>query len=372
MRNRFRLACGLAALATAASFALGCGGSALQVPAMQQVEKIRTAPAAREGQELAPQMYAIAEGERQKSRAAYDAGDDATAEIYAERAAASYENAFILARLAKATKREMEARKALAATEDDAARYEKARQDLDREADALEKKLAVARDALVPAPSGATDAQREAARLVASRSLVTEASLLCGAAELVGADAKALEEPKQNLADLQKQLDGTPKPAPIDASARVRASCLSVLTRARRANDSQSSADALLTELSAAGAWSPARDERGVVVTLRDIFQGNTLNKDGEKKLGNLGRVLAAHPGLAAQVVVHDATQPGAKDTNDQARADAASKALVAAAPNAKVRTDLAGARLPVVDPADARHRARNARLDVVFVTSSN
>jgi flagellar motor protein MotB len=357
---------------TATSFAIGCGGSALQVPAMAEVEKIRTAPAAREGAELAPQMFAIAESERQKSRAAFDAGDDATAEIYAERAAASYQNAFILARLAKATQRETDAKKALANAEDDAARYEKARQDLDREADALEKKLAVARDALVPAASGATDAQREAARLIAARSLVTEASLLCGAAELAGADAKSLEDPKKNLVDLQKQLDGTPKPAPIDASARLRASCLAALTRARRANDSQSGADALLTELSAAGTWSPARDERGVVVTLRDIFQGNALNKDGEKKLGDLGRVLAAHPGLGAQIVVHDATQPAAKDVGDQARADAASRALVATAPNAKVRTDLAGARSPVVDPSDARHRARNARLDVVFVTSSN
>lgn len=362
----------LVAALLVSSFAAGCGGGELNVPAMQDVEKIRNAPASREGAELAPQMYAIAEGERQKSRAAYAAGDDATAEIYAERAAASYENAFVLARLAKATQRVNEAKKALAVADDDAARYQKAGQDADNQADALEKKLAVARDALVPAASGATDAQREAARLVASRSLVTEASLLCGAAELAGADAKSLEEPKKNLADLQKQLDSTPKPAPIDASARVRATCLSALTRARRANDTNSSSDQLLTELSAAGTWSPARDERGVVVTLRDIFQGNALNKDGEKKLGELGRVLAAHPGLAAQVVVHDATQPGPKDTGDQARADAALKALAGAAPNAKLRSDLAGARSPVVDPSDARHRSRNARVDVVFVTSSN
>jgi hypothetical protein len=339
---------------------------------MQDVEKIRNAPASREGAELAPQMYAIAESERAKSRAAFDAGDDATAEIYAERAAASYQNAFVLARLAKATQRENEAKKALANAEEDAARFQKARQDLDREADALEKKLAVARDALIPPASGATDAQREAARLVAARSLVTEASLLCGAAELAGADAKSLEDPKKNLADLQKQLEGTPKPAPIDASARLRATCLGALTRARRAGDTKSSADALLTELSAAGSWSPARDERGVVVTLRDIFQGNALSKDGEKKLGDLGRVLAAHPGLAAQIVVHDATQPAAKDTGDQQRADAATKALAASAPNAKLRSDLAGARSPVVDPSDTRHRARNARLDVVFITSSN
>src|SRR5476649_993064 len=113
-------------------------------------------------------MFAIAENERLKSRAAQDAGDDATAEIYAERAAASYQNAFILARLAKATERADAAKKALANTEEDAQRYQKARQDLEREADALDKKLAVARDALIPAASGAADPKREAARLIAA------------------------------------------------------------------------------------------------------------------------------------------------------------------------------------------------------------
>ncbi|MEO7113887.1 MAG: hypothetical protein ABI183_25830, partial [Polyangiaceae bacterium] len=196
--NRARLHVGLVAALLGSTFAVGCGGSALNVPAMQDVEKIRNAPASREGAELAPQMYAIAESERQKSRAAFDAGDNATAEIYAERAEASYQNAFVLARLAKATQRENEAKKALANAEEDAARYQKARLDWDRGADALEKKLAVARDALIPATSGATDAQREAARLVAARSLVTEAALLCGAAELAGADSKALETPKKD------------------------------------------------------------------------------------------------------------------------------------------------------------------------------
>ena len=362
----------LAAATVLASVLVACGGGAVPVPVLQDVEKIRVGPAARESAELAPQMFAVAENERLKARAAYDAGDDATAEIYAERAEASYQNAFILARLAKATERGNAAKKALASTVDDAQRYQKARHDLEIEADALEKKLAVARDALVPAASNAADPQREAARLVAARSLVTEAHLLCGAAELAGADAKALEDPKKNLSDLDHQLEAAPKPAPIDASARVRAACLATLTRARRSDINVGGADALLTELSAATQWNPSRDERGVVVTLRDIFQGNALNKDGEKKLADLGRVLAAHPGLAAQVVVHDAAQPAASDKNDQARADVATKALLASAPNAKVRSDLAGARNPVIDPSDARHRARNARLDVVFVTTSN
>jgi hypothetical protein len=44
-------------------------------------------------------------------------------------------------------------------------------------------------------------------------------------------------------------------------------------------------------------------------------------------------------------------------------------KARVAGGANAPTgRAALVGARAPVVDPDDAAHRARNARLEVVFV----
>src|SRR6185312_4482831 len=131
-------------------------------------------------------------------------------------------------------------------------------------------------------------------------------------------------------------------------------------------------ADTLLTELSATGGWDPTRDERGVVVTLRGAFRGDALTDDGATRLANLGRVAAAHPGFAVQVVVHDAVQPSEKDETDAHRADAAVKALVAAGtPAAHVKSELAGARAPTADPADAKVRGRNERLDVVFVAGS-
>lgn len=352
----------------------GCAGGHGAIPAMQDVERIRSGPAALAGKQYAPQMFAIAEQEREKSRAAYDADDDATAEIYAEAASVSYQHAFVLARLTQATMREAAAKKALADAEDEASRYEKARADLQKDTDALEKRLAVARDALVPAASGLADPKREAARLVSARALVTQARLLCGAAEIIGADAKTLADPEKNVADLEKQLEGAPKPVPIDAAAAARASCLGALTKARRANARAGGADALLSELSATGKWTPSRDERGVVVTLRDLFSGTTLTSEGAAKIAELGRVLAAHPGVAAQVVVHDAAQPSTKDAAaDKERADAVAKAIGSSAGSAaKVRADLAGARAPLVDPSDAKHRARNARVDVVFVTQDN
>ena len=70
-------------------------------------------------------------------------------------------------------------------------------------------------------------------------------------------------------------------------------------------------------------------------------------------------------------VVVHDATQPTkGDDANDKQRADAIAKALVAAgAPADRVQAQTAGARAPIVDPMDLAHRARNARVEIVFVT---
>ncbi|MEO9141723.1 MAG: hypothetical protein ABI332_05585 [Polyangiaceae bacterium] len=363
----------LVAVGLVAALLSGCAGSHGLIPAMQDVEKIRSGPAAQASSRYAPQMFAVAEQQRQKSRAAYDAGDDASAEIYAEQAQASYAHAFVLTRLAQATEHEAQVKKSLADADDDAARYAKARIDLQRDSDALEKKLAIARDALVPATSGPADSTREAARLVAARSLAMQARLLCGAAELADATAADLDEPNKSLADVEKQLDPAPKQTPIDQAARARSTCLATLTRTRRASDAKSSADALLTELSAAGDWKPIRDERGVVVTLRDLFQGGSLTKDATAKIDELGRVLAAHPGTNAQIVVHDSAPPAAKDAGaDKEHGDAVAKALTTAAPNAKTQVQAAANRIAIVDPADAKHRARNARVDVVFVTSSN
>jgi hypothetical protein len=144
------------------------------------------------------------------------------------------------------------------------------------------------------------------------------------------------------MADVGKLEDRLAKgasPAPIDDAARARARCLDVLTRARRTTgDDAGAADTLLAELSASGSWAPARDERGVVVTLHDAFQGAALSTDA----------------------------------TDVKRADAATQALVSGgAASGKLQTELAGARAPLVDPADGRARGRNERLDVVFIAAA-
>ncbi|HTN85210.1 MAG TPA: hypothetical protein VL242_16040, partial [Sorangium sp.] len=171
-------------------------------------------------------------------------------------------------------------------------------------------------------------------------------------------------------------------PAPIDQASRARAGCLATLTAARRAatpvTRAPGAGDALLAELSAAGTWSPVRDDRGIVVTLRGLFAGNALTKAGEARLRDLARVAAAHPSFPVAVVVHtDRDVSSREEPAWSARADAVVRALGpasgASAAGASPATQpiapfIAGSAAPVVDPGGTE-RARNARVEVVFVT---
>ncbi|MGK3996627.1 hypothetical protein [Sorangium sp. So ce1024] len=168
-------------------------------------------------------------------------------------------------------------------------------------------------------------------------------------------------------------------PAPIDQASRARAGCLAALTAARRAATPVTRApglgDALLAELSAAGTWSPVRDDRGIVVTLRGLFAGNALTKAGEARLHELARVAAAHPSFPVAVVVHTDRDVSAREEPAwAARAEAVVRALgsaqgAGASPTRQpIASFLAGSAAPVVDPRGSE-RARNARVEIVFVT---
>jgi flagellar motor protein MotB len=145
-----------------------------------------------------------------------------------------------------------------------------------------------------------------------------------------------------------------------------------VLTAARRTatpvTKAPGAGDTLLAELSAAGKWSPARDDRGIVVTLRGIFAGNGLTPAAETRLRELAQIAAAHPAFPIAVVLHSEREPAAKEeTTWKARAAAVVQVLKSAqAP--RVEPVLAGARAPVVDPAGSE-RSRNARVEIVFIT---
>lgn len=372
------------ALVLLAATTTACGGAGGGKPArVGDAERARAAAKGRPAETQAPQLFAAGDLELQAANAAVARGDGARAELHAERAIAAYAHAAVLARLALATTEDATASAERARLEDLARKHAAMRAALDREAQDLERRLKIAREAELPAPSGRADPEREKARGVAARSLVAEARLLCGAARLVSESAPGLAEAESTVTDLEKRLDApgrAPKAtAPIDEAARARAACLAALTKARRpaATRVQDEADALLAELASASAatttsprleGTPSRDERGVVMTLPDAstFKGDALTAQAKDALAELGRVAAAHPTFGLQVVLHDdAARPTA---SLDARGRAVTDALVGAgAGRARVRVENAGTRARVIDPSSKDH-ARNARVEVVFV----
>lgn len=366
-------------LASTASTACGGASSGGGVPRVAEAERARGALAGQDAERLAPQAFAEADAALRAAKAAEAKGDSLSAELHGERAVAAFQRAVALARVARATRDDAAANAALAQATQQMRTWSAERTAAEREAEDLEKSLRIAREAQVPPSSGPADPEREKARLVSARALTTQARLLCGAARLVSADASGLADADRTVLDLEKKLEASPKPAPIDLAARARAACLTSLTKARRGAAADADrVDGLLAELSqsrdprakSTADLAPARDERGVIVTLRSMFKGDKLTTEGETTLKDLGRVAAAHPEFALQVVVHDETPPSVADIAvDQRRGEAVSAALRAGGADlAKVKVEQAGARAPVVDPKDAQRRERNARLDVVFV----
>jgi hypothetical protein len=364
----------------------GCRTAHIRVASMDEVERVRITPAIKDLGTRGAEVFARAERERNLARAAHASGDDVAATLHAEWAIAAYGHALAVARLSAAIADLADAQGALdeATTQEQSLAASRAK--LELEGADLERRARLARARLVPSPDGDVAGDREAADRSA-RSLGVDARLLCGAALLVASDAAALADAEGELSKLEGGFangspqsprgrggrEARPGAAEVDEAGAARSRCLNVLIRARRsAGDVGAGADALLSELSASGGWDPTRDERGVVVTMRGAFVGTQLTADGEAKLVSLGRVASSHPRFALQIVLHDAQNPSAKDDGDAARTAAIVRALLAGgAPAARLKAELAGTAAPIVDPNDARLRARNERLDVVFVAGS-
>ena len=228
----------------------GCAGAnAANVGRVNDAERMRAGLGGRDAQTLAPQAFAAADQELRLAKEAQASGDGVGAELHAERALATYNQAIALARLSRATQDEAAASEALARASEQAQKYAAQRKAIDHEADDLEKKLRVAREAQLPPASGPADPERERARVVAAQALVTQARLLCSAARLVSAQAPGLTEAETAVTTLEKQVESA-KTVTIDPAARARAACLTSLTKARRtAGPDSDQADTLLGEL---------------------------------------------------------------------------------------------------------------------------
>jgi hypothetical protein len=260
------------------------------------------------------------------------------------------------------------------------AELDKAHQEVAADIQAVEAQLKVLRameDSTLPGPAGPA---REAARWEAVSSMHLGARLLCMAADMLaktGTSEKAngkIADAKKALSDLDTTLEGQPTAAPIVVASQARVSCQSALTEVRRShldpNKATGSADALLEELSKLGQGTPQRDDRGVFVTLRGIFQGEALSAAGQAALDAIGEVGKRHPRFPVIVVVHD--NDALSDAN-RARGNSRGEKVVGVlrthVGDARVgEPQLAGNAAPVV-ATNAPGASRNQRIEVIFVS---
>jgi hypothetical protein len=338
---------------------------------MREVDAARASVAVQAAAKSAPQAYADAELRRAQAEQAFTENKSASAQILSEQALAAYTRATVQARLARAQ----------AALADEQARLARAtavQADLDAqqqrfllEAEALETRFKVSRDAEPLPINTPASAEREQARLAAVKALLSQAKLLCMAARLLEPSRESVGPLLGKIEDLSGKLR-TP-PAPIDDAVASRSGCLKELTLARRPatqkNPAAGVSDALLSELSASSLL-PFRDDRGVVVTLRALFNGkDQLNSEASSQLDTLGKVAKAHPEFPVLAVVHVAR--GNASTRDATQAAAIADALrKSGAPH--VAAETAGSTLPILDPARPGANERNARIEVVFVSPSS
>ncbi len=313
---------------------------------LDEVDAIGKSPAAVEAKSHAAPTWARAEKLRLEAHEAAESGPLARAQFLAEEAIAAYHEGANLARLAKATVREQGA---LAGAEKLAAELVQTEAELERstaDVEALEQRLRAARALKT---SGAPDTpERAKERAIAARETVLEGRVLCSAARLLGAGnaqagaakddavptspaalARDLGRAEAALAATESAIATAKSKSnedPLAEAMKNRADCLSVLSRTRRAESlkanagatspagprgsEERSADALLSAISAMGAASkaqalaPGRDERGVVVTLRSVFEGETLSASAKSRLEDLDRVAGQHPAFPIAVVV--------------------------------------------------------------------
>lgn len=351
--------------------AVACASAPLP-KSITALDELAHSPRGSEAEQLAPQAFQHARELATQARAAHDAGDTELAELLSEQSRAQFEQAFALARAAKADTRLQAAKKTVDESRTALAAIDAQQTELTAEAEALELRARVVRDALPLATSGRATAEREGARRDAARSLLTDARLLCVAVQLLGGEAEAAKKQLETVGVLERKIDTRSGLTPIDESVQLRSACLSLLSATRRGNEERTSdtaqrplpVDALLDELSRAG-YEPQRDDRGVVVSLRDAFAGKAVGTAAQGRLGELARVAQAHAGYPLLLVLHSARS--GSEASDRERLQAAEQSLRSAGASS-VRGELVGATQPLVPPGHRDAASENARLEVVFI----
>lgn len=359
-----------AALAASLLLSFACAAAPPRPRVLAEVDSTRNSAAVLDAEQHAPQAYAKAEELRRRALESHPK-DSAGAQILAEHALVAYERAVIQARLVRAEARRGEAEVRIGRADSELSALQKQEQTVRAETEDLELRARVLEDALPIAQNGPATREREQARLEAARALGLQARLLCASARLLEPTRPALAQLTTELNAFADRL-GKKGPAPIDEATRLRSRCLSELTEVRRpktlAEPARGSGDTLLAELSNAR-YSPARDDRGVVVTLRGVFaRGATVAPPAEATLQALGRVGGAHPEFPILVVLHSARGQAA---GQKEQLDAVVAGLKQAGAR-QIAAELAGSAAPLVDPSRPSADERNDRVEVVFVAPTS
>ncbi len=350
------------------AFAFGC--ATLPPPvSLTQARAAADNPATKSAAELAPQAYASAQSFRSAAAAAYEDGDLASAEILGEHAIAAYSRTVAQARTVRAERRLAESRTELGASETALIELDALQARVGSEADLVETRVRVARDTEPLGTTTKATPGRERARWQAAASMATDARLACSAAQLLGDKSEPLSKALASIRALDEELTKRRGAAPIDKALHLRSDCLRVLTQVRRtkslADPTSTTTDSLLRQLGKAD-LSPTRDERGVVVTLHNVFNAQGKPRDPEQ-LAALGRIGREHPDFPILVVSHRGR--GATTGKDRAQGEAIAKALHEAGAKQSVEVVTAGTRRPLLPRTAAGARAANERVEIVFVS---
>lgn len=332
-----------------------------------EADRVAETPAAQEAEQLAPQAHAHALALRDQADAAYRAGDLAGAQILGEHSIAAMNRAFVLTRLVKAEQRLERANAKLAKNQQKLAELDEQAQRITAEADNLELRVKVLRDAQPLATPSAASPERERARAAAARSLLSQARLLCLSTRLLEPKRDSVNQHLTTIDGLESSL-GRNATVDVNAVTKVRSACLKELTLVRRPQLLEAPAegltDTLLEALTKTEKFYAFRDDRGVVVVLRDVLAQGAPTKTGAEQLEALARVAKAHSKFPLLVVTHSAS-PGAASARDLDGIVAFLKDK--GAPS--VQGHAVGDAQPVAPSKRPGARERNTRVEVVFVS---
>lgn len=349
-------------------------------PSLTQLAEARSAPASQDARRWAPQAHAKALLLEKQANTAFNSDDGEATEILSEGALASHDHAWILAQLAKGEQRRATAQAALDESRKQLSALEAQRQSLQAEALSLEMRVRVATHSSSGEILGSASPARRLARHRAAGALATQARLLCVSARLLG-QREAAGEVLLELDALESKLTLGAKAENLQKASKLRAKCLNLLSTVRAASqapvigatsgqvfsaDHKLPTDALLAEFSSAG-WSPSRDERGVVLPLADLFQGNgKLDSTGLKTLKGLAQAAKRQSRYPLLLVGHSSRRGQNAVVDDQL--DTVKSALEKAGSGVVMAMN-AGLRQPLVPHGSPGSRSRNQRLELVFVS---